>query len=75
MKRFLILVLFACIFCGCATVNYLSADWSNDEQREAQDRKHREWKIKNYELQYQSGQIDRAAYNRARRSHGLAPIE
>ena len=56
-------------------MNYLSTDWSNEEQRVRQERKHRDWQIKNYELQYQSGQIDREAYNRARRAQGLSPIE
>ncbi len=75
MKQFLLAFFCLSLFSACDTVRYMAADRTDREQREKLEMEREAWQLKNFELQYLSGQIDRDAYNRARRSHGLAPIE
>ena len=75
MKYFLWPLLGLILICGCDTVRYLAADRSDKEKREQLEIDRLEWEIKNAETRYQAGQIDRSAYNRIRRQHGLSPTD
>ncbi|MBR90279.1 MAG: hypothetical protein CMO66_03280 [Verrucomicrobiales bacterium] len=75
MKLVLLHLLFACFLCGCDTVRYFSADRGDKEKREALEKERVAALLRNYELRYLSGEIDRDAYNRVRRAHGLSAID